>query len=166
MFFSPAPPYAFETLMQQASTGDRGPNWLAWGIVALIFIVLALYVWSSWRSYQPFRIEGSTSLPADAASDRVIEGYVREGWSATPLSDGRVLFSRTTQPDAGTTLLLALLFVLPAIIYIVSSQKRQTAELQLVPLGGRGTAIEIIGNTTGFGGVNTAAGILRSLPKS
>lgn len=147
-------------------TDASDTNWLAWGIVGAVFVVLALYVWSSWRSYQPFRIEGSTSLPVDAASDRVITGYVRAGWSATPLSDGRVLFARTTKPELGTTILLGFFFILPALIYIVSSQKRQTAELQLAPIEGRGTAIEIVGNTTGYGGVNTAAGILRSLPKS
>lgn len=148
------------------STPRDDPNWVAWGIVALIFVVLALYVWSSWRLSQPFRIEGSTSLPTDAARDRVTEGYVRAGWSATPLSDGRVLFARTTKPELGTTILLGLFFILPALIYIVSSQRRQTAELRTSPIGGRGTAIEITGNTTGFGGVNTAAEILRGLPKS
>jgi hypothetical protein len=147
-------------------TTVREPDWTAWGIIALICIGLTLYVWLSWQSSRPFRIEGSTSLPADAAGDRVTEGYVRTGWSATPLSDGRVLFSRTTKPELGTTILLGLFFILPALIYIVSSQKRQTAEMMVTPIDGRGTAIEITGNTTGYGGVQTAAGILRALPKS
>lgn len=166
MTLLPALPYPPIALMLQPTSEDRDPNWFLWGLVVVIFIVLALYAWSSWQSARPFRIEGSTSLPVDAASDRITEGYVRAGWSATPLSDGRVLFSRTTKPELGTTLLLGLFFILPALIYIVSSQKRQTAELHLAPREGRGTAIEITGNTTGFGGVQTAARILRSMPKS
>lgn len=76
-----------------------------------------------------------------------------------------MIFSRTTKPDIGTTILLALFFVLPALIYMMSSQRHQTAELRVVDRDGRRTSVEIVGNTTGYGGVNTAATILRELPK-
>jgi hypothetical protein len=130
-------------------------------VLILILGAAALYARSAYRSAQPFRIEASTTLPRDAAADRVTEGYVRAGWSATTLSDGRVLFSRTTMPNTGTALLLALFFILPALLYILTSQRHQTAELRIVRENDRRTEIEILGNTTGYGGVSTAARILR-----
>jgi hypothetical protein len=152
------------------NTGDSdGISWFAVLMTALIVILLlgaaALRIRSAYRSAQPFRIEASTTLYPDAAVDKITEGYVRSGWSATTLSDGRVIFSRTTKPDIGTVILLALFFVLPALIYMMTSQRHQTAELRVVDGDGRRTSVEIVGNTTGYGGVNTAAGILRSLPK-
>jgi hypothetical protein len=147
------------------TTGGE-PNWTAWGIITLVVIGLVLYVWFSWQASRPFRIEGSTSLTLDGARDRIIEGYIQAGWSATPLSDGRVLFARTTRPDLAITILLGFFVILPALIYIVSSQKRQSAEMRLSQVGSRGSVVVITGNTTGFGGVQTAAMVLRSLPKS
>jgi type II secretory pathway pseudopilin PulG len=151
-------------------SGDTGGrSWVAVLITTLVVVLIlgaaALYVRSAYRSAQPFPIEASTTLSCNAAADRVTEGYDRAGWSATTLSDGRVLFSRTTMPNTGTALLLALFFVLPALLYILTSQRHQTAELRIDRESDRRIQIEILGNTTGYGGVNTAAGILRSLPK-
>lgn len=164
-FTSPFPPIAapqFQTVTD--ASDDRA--WLRWLLLGAIVAVLVLYVWASYRASLPFRIEGSTTLPETAAKDRMTDEYVRAGWSASPLSDGRVLFSRTTQPNVGTTLVLALFFILPALLYVVSSQRRQTAELSVTETRLHHTHIEILGNTTGYGGVDTAARILRTLPKS
>jgi hypothetical protein len=145
------------------ASDDRA--WVRWLLLGAIAVMLVLYVRASYRASLPFRIEGSTTLPEPAAQDRVTDGYIRAGWVASPLSDGRVLYSRTTQPNLGTTLVLALFFILPALLYVVSSQRRQTAELHTVVASPSVTRIEILGNTTGYGGVDTAASILRSLPK-
>lgn len=144
---------------------DGGVPWSVLLLMALILGLIVLYVWSSVRAIQPFRIEASTTLPPNAAVDHITERYIRAEWSAHTFSDGRVLFSRTTKPDTGTTILLALFFVIPALLYLLTSQRHQTAELQVVESAGRRTSLEILGNTTGYGGVNTAASILRSLPK-
>lgn len=159
--FAARPWYRFQTVTD--ASDERG--WILWPLIVAIAVVLILYVWASYRASMPFRIEGWTTLSGLAATDRVTEGYVRAGWSAVPLSDGRVLFSRTTQPKLGTTLLLALFFILPALLYVVSSQRRQTAELNVTEAPRHPTRIEILGNTTGYGGVDTAARILRSVPK-
>ncbi len=151
--------------IQTATDASDERRWMLWLLLAGIAVVLVLYVWASYRASMPFRIEGSTALPEPAARDRVTEGYVRAGWTASPLSDGRVLYSRTTQPNLGTTLVLALFFILPALLYVVSSQRRQTAELHTVVASPSVTRLQIEGNTTGYGGVDTAAAILRSLPK-
>jgi hypothetical protein len=145
------------------ASDDRA--WLRWLLLGAIVAVLVLYVRASYRASLPFRIEGSTTLPEAAARDRITDEYVRAGWAASPLSDGRVLFSRTTQPKLGTTLMLAVFFILPALLYVVSSQRRQTAELHVAETSRLHTRIEILGNTTGYGGVDAAAGILRTLPK-
>lgn len=153
------------SLFQTVTDASDDRAWVRWLLLGVIVAVLVLYVRASYRASLPFRIEGTTSLPEPAAQDRVTEGYVRAGWAASPLSDGRVLYSRTTQPNLGTTLVLALFFILPALLYVVSSQRRQTAELSTVVASPSVTRIQILGNTTGYGGVDTAAAILRSLPK-
>lgn len=164
-FTSPFPANAalrFQTVTD--ASDDRA--WLRWLLLGAIVAVLVLYVRASYRASLPFRIEGSTALPIRSARDRITDEYVRAGWAASPLSDGRVLFSRTTQPKIGTTLVLALFFILPALLYVVSSQRRQIAELNVTETPHHHTRIEILGNTTGYGGVDTAASILRTLPKS
>lgn len=159
------PNLVYASLIQTETGASDDRAWVRWLILAVIVVVVVLYVRASYRASLPFRIEGSTTLRVLAAQDCVTEGYVRAGWTASPLSDGRVLYSRTTQPNLGTTLLLALFFILPALLYVVSSQRRQTAELYTEVASPSVTRIQILGNTTGYGGVDTAAAILRSLPK-
>jgi hypothetical protein len=150
--------------MNMNDSGDT--SWFVLLLMMLLAGLIVLYIRSSIRAIKPFRIEASTTLEPNSAVDHITESYVRDGWSAASLSDGRMIFSRTTKPDTGTTLLLALFFILPALIYMLTSQRRQTAELRVAGSMNRHTKIEITGNTTGYGGVNTAAKILRALPKS
>ena len=153
-------------LQRTPGQANDANNWaLLVGFVLLILFAVG-WVYLNIRNGQPFRIEASTTLPEDAAVDRIIEGYVRAGWSAVTLSDGRVLFSRTTRPDIGTTLFLALFFILPALLYLTVSQQRQTADMEVIAVTEGRTTVEILGNKTGWGGVSTAARILRELPKT
>lgn len=152
-------------LQRTAGRDNGGQQWFGIIIILLLVLVIAGWIYLNYRNGQPFRIEASTTLPEDAAVDRIIEGYVRSGWNATPLSDGRVLFSRTTAPDIGTAFFLAFFFILPALLYLMVSRQRQTADLEVISVTDQGTTVEILGNRTGWGGVNTAAKILRGLPK-
>lgn len=133
--------------------------------VALILIAIG-WVYLNIRNGQPFRIEGSTTLPEDEAIDRIIEGYVHAGWNAVTLSDGRVLFNRTTFPDIIPTLFLGFLSAMLAIVYLLVGRQRQMADLAVIPGADGRTIVEIYGNKTGWGGVRTAAAILRELPKT
>lgn len=145
---------------------ENSHNWIFPVSILALIVVAVGWVYLNIRNGQPFRIEASTTLPENVAVDRIIEGYVHAGWNAVTLSDGRVLFNRTTSPGVVPTLFLGILSAVLAIVYLLVGRQRQVADLAVISEANGRTTVEIYGNKTGWGGVSTAAAILRDLPKT
>jgi len=75
-----------------------------------------------------------TDLPRSEALQHIqmFMNAQNRGWALTHKDDASITFTRTGKPDIGTTIILLLLFVLPAILYLIFAWRKETANFFIV----------------------------------
>jgi hypothetical protein len=135
------------------------------GVVAcgLIGIVVAIAAVASYLSPRSLTTSTSTKAPPS-----IVRAHVRRGFGTAPWIMGldepnEQVYWRNLHPDIALVILLALLGIIPAIVYVVASSKStQTISILTKPLAG-GTAMTVTGRPRSHSGRKVANRLINDL---
>lgn len=105
---------------------------------------------------------GVSPLPFRSVRDITVTTFGRAGWVYGGETQDRVWYSRNLSANWFIVAILAVLGIVPALIYLVASRRTQRADVQWSVSGGA-TAIEITVSPKGYGGQRIAAELAHKL---
>lgn len=120
---------SFEMLiLANAPWTDRiVPYLVAIGLLA----IASLIGYSNYRNAKPFRIESSSSLGQEEVLDTLQRSFARDGWVLGYRDGGSLTMSIDRNASLGSTAALGCLSVWLGLIYLLSSRKRITVEIDV-----------------------------------
>jgi hypothetical protein len=134
--------------------------------VAIVFMVLAgmlgCLIGAEIESGRTLVGRGVSRLPFRAVRDIAVGTFGSEGWVYGGETHDCVWYSRGLSPNWAMVAILAVLGVIPALIYLAVSRQTQRAEVRWEPSGGL-TAIEITVSPKGYGGQRIANELAQKL---
>lgn len=142
------------------SSGDISPGALLLLVGIGGFIGLLIGVGIDGNRTLLYRTTSSKSR--DAIRDVVVRLFASNGWALSGETADTIWYSRTLRPNLAVAVFLALLGVIPAIIYVVLSRRRQTAAVRWTP-DGNGYLVEVEISYQGHGGRTAANWIMQQV---
>lgn len=137
-----------------------GPYLIVIGLLA----IMILLGYSNFRNAKPFRIESSSSLQPEEVLDTLQSAFARDGWVLGYRNTGSLVMSIDRNASLGSTAAIGCLSVWLGLLYLLSSHRRITVEIDVSGTAG-GSLILTNGSRSGSY-LNYVAWHLRELPKN
>lgn len=134
-------------------------------LIAAVLIIAAVMIgYTNYQNAKPFRIESSSSLSQEEVLDKLQFSFARDGWVLGFRDAGSLVMSIDRNASLGSTAALGCLSVWLGLIYLLSSRKRITVEID-VTSSSQGSLIVTNGSRSGSYLIYTAWH-LDQLPKT
>ncbi len=101
-------------------------------IVLLLLVIGAAIVWVIYNS-RPGAFAFDTEVPPQEVIEQAVVVYAMAGWSTTSRSGNQVTFVRESRPSCCLAAALAVVFILPALLYMVLWRETDTASVTVFP---------------------------------
>lgn len=119
--------HAFDLLaLANTSWTDRVIPYL---VLLIVLVIAGVIAFANYQNSRPFRIESTSSLEPEEVLDTLQRTFTRDGWVFGFRDSGSLVMSIDRRASLGSTAALGCFSVWLGLIYMLSSNRRITVEI-------------------------------------